>query len=104
MHRLLAFAVALGAAAAGHTQTIYRCGSAYSDEPCTGGKTVDIRPTEGAHSLSGQKRRSNEAILRQAHRDTAKALQPLTGITPEESERRREERRYQSNPRIRIER
>ena len=82
--------------------TIYRCGNAYSDEPCKGGETVDIRPTEGAHSMSGQKRTSAEATNRQMWRGVDKALQPLTGISPEEGERRREERRYKSIPRVKV--
>lgn len=80
--------------------TIYRCGNVYTDEPCKGAETVDIRPTEGAHSMSGQKRTSAEATSRQMWRGVDKALQPLTGVSPEEGERRREELRYKSIPRV----
>lgn len=81
---------------------IYRCGNAYSDEPCKGGATVDIRPTDGAHSMSGQKRTSIDAIRRNMWREHDKAMQPLTGTSPEEGERRREERRYKSIPRVKV--
>lgn len=98
---VLAMLICAGASVS--AQTVYRCGSAYSDEPCKGGAVIDVRPTEGAHSMSGQKRVGNEATTRQMLRNVDKALQPLTGISPEESERQREERRYKSIPKIRIE-
>jgi hypothetical protein len=52
--------------------------------------------------MSGHKRVGNEATTRQMWRNVDKALQPLTGISAEESERQREERRYKSIPRIKI--
>ena len=99
---LLAILISAGTGAS--AQTIYRCGSAYSDEPCKGGEAVDIRPTDGAHSMSGQRRNSTEATARKMWREVDKGLQPLTGITPEEGERRREERRYKSIPRVKVDR
>lgn len=65
---------------------------------------MDIRPTDGAHSMSGKKRTSTEATNRQIWREYDKAVQPLTGISPEEGERRREERRYKSIPRVKVDR
>ncbi|MDR6731961.1 hypothetical protein [Delftia lacustris] len=97
---VLAVLICVGAGVS--AQTVYRCGNAYSDEPCKGRAVVDVRPTEGAHSMSGQKRVGNEATTRQMWRNVDKALQPLTGISPEEGERQREERRYKSIPRIKI--
>jgi hypothetical protein len=49
---LLAIVICAGTSAS--AQTVYRCGNAYSDEPCKGGATVDIRPTDGAHSMVGE--------------------------------------------------
>lgn len=49
-------------------QPVYRCNGTYTDQPCAGGHEVDIRPTEGAHSLSGRKKQSLEAQLRDATR------------------------------------
>ncbi|MEQ6435172.1 hypothetical protein V8Z74_09030 [Comamonas sp. w2-DMI] len=96
---LLAILICIGGGAWAQN-TIYRCGNAYSDEPCKGGTTVDIRPTDGAHSMSGQRRDSHEAFARWRNREIDKALQPLTGVSPEEGERLREERRYKTIPRI----
>ncbi|GEM_PF-5241674 len=99
----LALLMALAAGGAHAQNTIYRCGNAYSDEPCPSAATVDIRPTDGAHSLSGTRRHSNEALMRDMHRSYDKAMQPLYGITPEEKARQREEARFRSVPRVKIE-
>ncbi|GGH63291.1 hypothetical protein GCM10010975_28930 [Comamonas phosphati] len=98
---LLATLICTGSGALAQN-TIYRCGNAYSDEPCKGGATVDIRPTDGAHSMSGQRRTSIDAVQREIHRGFDKAWQPLTGMSPEEAARRREEQRYKSIPRVKV--
>lgn len=51
------------ATAASAQQPVYLCGGTYTDQPCKGGKEVDIAPTRGAHSMSGTRRESTEAIL-----------------------------------------
>ena len=43
---------------------IYLCNGTYIDKPCAGGREVDIRPTEGAHSMSGTRKQSQEAAIR----------------------------------------
>jgi len=81
-------------------QTIYRCGNAYSDEPCAGAKEVDILPTDGAHSLSGTRRRNHESYMRDVNRAVDKAMETLTGLPAEEREKQRAERKAKSIPRI----
>lgn len=84
-------------------QTIYRCGNSYSDEPCHGAKEVDILPTDGAHSLSGTRRRNHESYIRDVNRAVDKAIEPLTGQPTEEREKQRAERKAKSIPRISVE-
>ncbi len=50
-------------------QPVYLCNGTYTDRPCANGKEVDILPTEGVHSLSGKKRQSQEAVMRDISRD-----------------------------------
>ena len=50
-------------------QPVYLCDGTYTDRPCAHGKEVDILPTEGVHSLSGKKRQSQEAVMRDISRD-----------------------------------
>ncbi|WP_157007920.1 hypothetical protein [Xenophilus azovorans] len=38
------FAALLALCSISHAQGVYRCGSAYSDVPCAGGRSVDVRP------------------------------------------------------------
>lgn len=52
-------------------QPVYLCNGTYTDRPCPNGKEVDILPTEGMHSNSGQKRQSQEAAIR----DVTKQMQ-----------------------------
>jgi hypothetical protein len=42
---------------------VYLCNGVYTDNPCKDGKEVDIAPTRGVHSMSGQKRQSTEAAV-----------------------------------------
>lgn len=59
----------VGSAAA---QTVYRCGSAYSDKPCPGAKVVDATPDTGmdvrtsggavVHSRAGDKARGARSL------------------------------------------
>lgn len=51
-----------------HGQVIYKCGQVYTDKPCKGGQELDIYPTDGMHSLSGTKRQSHEAVMREISR------------------------------------
>lgn len=55
-------------------QPVYRCNGTYTDQPCAGGREVDIHPTEGAHSMSGKKKQSLEAQLRDANRSADQGL------------------------------
>lgn len=97
---LMAFSAAAGA----WTQPVYKCGNSYSDEPCKGGQKVDVLPTEGAHSMSGTKRRSGEVELRNAKRNLYKALEPVTGVPAKEMEKRAGQQQYEQKERIRIHR
>lgn len=60
---------ALAVAGACAQQPVYLCDGTYTDRPCAHGKEVDILPTEGVHSLSGKKRQSQEAVMRDISRD-----------------------------------
>ncbi len=46
-------------------QTIYKCGNSYSETACPEAKTVEIVPTDGAHSMSGKKRISQQSMHRE---------------------------------------
>lgn len=70
------------------SRTVYRCEVdkkvVYSDAPCLGARRVDVTPTQGLDSSTGQ-RRIGEDVRREQHNATmAKALQPLLGETPEQ--------------------
>lgn len=54
-------------AVSSHAQTVYKCGGTYTDQPCKGGQELDIRPTDGMHSLSGTKRQNYDSVMRQSH-------------------------------------
>ena len=54
-------------------QPVYLCGGVYTDQPCKDGREVDINPTRGAHSLSGKRRESSEAVMERLTRDMQKA-------------------------------
>ncbi|MPT53559.1 MULTISPECIES: hypothetical protein [Delftia] len=103
MLQRIALAALICTGTATDAETIYKCGNAYSDEPCKGATVVDVLPTEGAHSLSGKKRMSNEAINRSGQRALDDLREKVIGIPAEESARRREERRHKSIPRIKVE-
>ena len=96
--------MAISTAASAWTQPVYRCGNSYSDEPCANGKPVDILPTEGAHSMSGNKRLSTEVEMRKNRRALYEALKPVTGVSANEMERRTAERQYEQKGRIEIHR
>ena len=54
---------------------VYRCDGTYTDKPCKGGREVDITPTRGAHSMSGTRRESREAVMERVSRDVEKSYQ-----------------------------
>lgn len=51
MRRVAIFAV-LWAATVGARAEVYRCGSTYTQEPCKGGRTVDVSPPVSDHNGS----------------------------------------------------
>lgn len=53
MNRLALFAAVFLCAFAAQAQEVYRCGNTYTQEPCKGGRTVDLSPT--LSDLSGPK-------------------------------------------------
>lgn len=62
------------AATAGAQPPVYRCADGtYTDQPCAGGREVDIAPTRGAHSMSGTRRESREAVMEGVQSDIAKS-------------------------------
>ena len=65
---LVATCLTVLAGTAWSQQPVYLCNGTYTDRPCANGKEVDIAPTEGMHSLSGQKRQSQEAVMRDVTR------------------------------------
>jgi hypothetical protein len=54
-------------------QPVYLCNGVYTDKPCKDGREVDINPTRGAHSYSGTRRESTEAVLERINRDMDRA-------------------------------
>lgn len=58
---LLLFVIA---AQANAQQTVYLCNGTYTDKPCKDGREIDIRPTEGAHSISGKRMQSLDSQMR----------------------------------------
>ncbi|NIC40770.1 DUF4124 domain-containing protein [Aquabacterium sp. A08] len=71
---LATFLLAL-AGTVGAQQPVYLCNGVYTDRPCANGKEVDILPTEGMHSMSGQKQQSQEAVMRDISRQIQQAQQ-----------------------------
>lgn len=55
-------------AVANAQQPVYLCNGTYTDQPCRGGKEVEIVPSRGAHSMSGTRRESREAVMEDIHR------------------------------------
>ena len=53
MSRLALFAAVFLCASGAQAQEVYRCGNTYTQEPCKGGRTVDVSPT--LSDLSGPK-------------------------------------------------
>ncbi|KQP22361.1 hypothetical protein [Pseudorhodoferax sp. Leaf267] len=76
-HIVASIAIAAGAlaASAGAQQTVYLCDGTYTDKPCKGGKEVDIAPTRGAHSMSGKRRESTEAVVERIRENNQAAYQ-----------------------------
>lgn len=62
-------------AVASAQQPVYLCNGTYTDQPCKGGKEVDILPSRGAHSMSGTRRESVEAVRERVARDVNSAYQ-----------------------------
>jgi hypothetical protein len=54
---------------------VYLCDGTYTDKPCKGGREVAVAPTRGAHSMSGTKRESREAVMERVSRDVEKSYQ-----------------------------
>lgn len=42
---------------------VYKCSGVYTDQPYKGGQEVDILPSRGAYSMSGQRKESNGAVM-----------------------------------------
>lgn len=70
---VLTIILATACVAASAQKPVYLCDGTYTDKPCKGGREVDIAPTRGAHSMSGTKRESHEAVMERVSRDVEKA-------------------------------
>lgn len=65
--RTIVLSIILASAAVASAQKpVYLCDGTYTDQPCQGGREVDIAPTRGAHSMSGERRESTEAVMENA--------------------------------------
>lgn len=62
-------------AAVNAQQPVYLCNGTYTDQPCKGGREVDIVPSRGAHSMSGTRRESGEALRERAMQEVNTAIQ-----------------------------
>jgi len=70
----IALVLALVAGTMAYAQKpVYQCDGVYTDKPCKNGREVDIAPTRGAHSMSGTKRQSTEAVMDQFNLDVQNA-------------------------------
>ncbi|MDB5960699.1 MAG: hypothetical protein JWP59_1993 [Massilia sp.] len=83
------------------SRTIYKCEQgekvSYSDEPCVGAKALDIVVPRGLDKLSGQRRTGDDVLNEVRHEQFANALQPISGMTPEQLATATRRRRL-SNP------
>lgn len=64
----------LAATSATAQQTVYLCSGTYTDRPCKDGREIDIRPTEGAHSISGKRMLSTESQMRDLNQAIAECM------------------------------
>lgn len=67
---------------------VYRCETdgrvSYSSEPCVGAREIDVTPTQGLDKMTGKSRKSADVLRQELDNAVSKALQPLTGMTPEQ--------------------
>lgn len=86
---VLLFSAVLGVHAAG--DPTYKCVTngkvTYSDEPCVGAKVVDTTPTQGLDKTSGQSRKGPDVQRAETQKQMGKALEQITGRTPEQRDR-----------------
>jgi hypothetical protein len=67
MKRQLLIALFVCSATAAGAQTIYRCGSTYSGQPCPGGTTVEAaRPSTAAEATAARRETEREARVADA--------------------------------------
>ena len=52
---------------------VYLCNGVYTDQPCKAGKEVDIAPTRGLDSMSGQRRESLQVMQERMTESSARA-------------------------------
>lgn len=72
--KAIALLVLVIAVLANAQQTVYLCNGTYTDKPCKDGREVDVRPTEGAHSISGKRMQSYDAQMREMNQAMAENL------------------------------
>lgn len=70
-------------------QPVYRCEIngriSYAHEPCVGAKAIDTTPTQGLDRWSGRVSKGRDVRQAEWERDLSRAVQPITGLTPEQS-------------------
>lgn len=85
-------------------QQVYRCESggkiSYSHAPCLNAQAIDTTPTQGLHSMTGQRRPSADVQRSENTRAVAEAFYPITRMSPETHAR--EARRFQLLPEDRV--
>jgi hypothetical protein len=59
----------------------------YSDEPCVGATVVDTTPTQGLDKASGKSRKGADVQRAESSRAMGKAMEQITGRTPEQREK-----------------
>ena len=72
------------------TRTVYKCTVGgkvtYTDEPCFGATRIDIEPTRGFDKATGRELTGPDVAREQNRERIARAVQPITGLTPEQFE------------------
>lgn len=95
MNRLMSvllFAPLAVAAFSAQAQAVYKCQSetavVYSHEPCLNAAVVDARPAQEMGKSSGQSRKGADVRKSENGKAKARAMEPVSGETKEQSETR----------------
>ncbi len=79
---------------------VYRCETggkvSYAHAPCVGAKEIDATPTQGMDKMTGPSRKGSDVLRHEREAMMGKALQPLTGMSPDQY--RIYQKRYKLSP------